>query len=372
MVHIIHSYILDSKGGTIMRKKLMIAFVAWILIVSALYLPRKRFSSFENRYLESFTLPTIENLISLDWMEQFEVALCEQFNLRNTSITIKTYMDQLLGQTDNGRVYFGKEDYLMQIEDTSNTYLDINIASLNKLSENISIPIDFIPVYSSLSTLNDLAPNFTTTQQLDIMAYLKDSLVNIHIVDTYDAFKNQKDYYYKTDHHWTMLGAKKAYELYMNKTVSDELFEVKTDFLGTLYNQAPTLNSTTDTILSLKDDKNITVKYSDGTQTNSYYASDKLNTSDAYRYYLNGNFERIDIETKNPNGKSILIIKDSYANCFIPFLNNDYQFITIVDLRYGNTNLIDILNNKFDRCLILYGIQQFTNDEYFSKGVSYD
>ena len=87
---------------------------------------------------------------------------------------------------------------------------------------------------------------------------------------------------------------------------------------------------------------------------------------------MDGKYERIEIETNTKNNKSILIIKDSYANCFIPFLNDDYQYISVIDMRYGNTNLIDVLEEGYDRCLVLYEINQFSNDEYLSRGVNID
>ena len=353
-----------------MKKKLMIVFIVWTILFAGLYLPKKKYSAFENRYLETFEIPEIKDILNLKWMEQFETAMCEQFNMRNLSITIKTYCDKLLGHKDNGRVYFAKENYLMKVEETTNLYLDKNMETLNTLAKQ-KTPIDFIPVYTSLAALESLKPDFVNTQQHSVMEYLKNNLENVNIVDAYDILKDQKDYYYKTDHHWTMLGAKAVYNRYMNKTSNETLNVVKDDFLGTLYYQAPTLTSIKDEILSTND-KPIKAVYSNGMVLNSYYSNKHLSTNDSYRYYLDGNYERIDIETNTKNNKSILIIKDSYANCFIPFLNDDYQYISVIDMRYGNTKLIDVLEEGYDRCLVLYEINQFSNDEYLSRGVNID
>lgn len=352
-----------------MKKKLFLILIVWCLLIVGIYIPKKRYSPFENRYLETFSFPELKEVISLDWMDDFEAALCDQFKFRNVSITIKTYIDKILGRKDNGRVYFGKEDYLMKIEDTENKYLDANIEALNILGET-STPIDFIPVYSSLAALPELAPNYIQSNQIKIMKYLKDNLENINIIDAYDVLKGNNKYYYKTDHHWTMEGARAVYNFYMNKNNNADLVSVKDDFLGTLYFQAPILNSVTDTILSLED-KEIIAEYSDGTDKTSYYSEKHLKTNDSYRYYLDGNYERIDITTQTANGKSLLVIKDSYANCFVPFLNEDYQYITILDLRYGNTDVLNVLDEGFDRCLVLYEMSQFCQDEYISRGVKY-
>lgn len=354
-----------------MRKRLLILLVAWVVLMASFYLPKKRYSAFENRYLETFQWPEFDEIMSLEWMSDFETALCEQFNFRNVSITIKTYMDQLLGRKDNGRVYFANEDYLMEIEETENLYLDDNIYTLNTMASYTDTPIDFIPVYTSLCALADIAPHHVVSQQLTIMEYLKNNLVNIDIYDSYDIVKGNKEYYYKTDHHWTMLGAKAVYEFYSNNKVTSSLYKVKTDFLGTLYYQAPTISSVTDTIYTTNH-KEITATYNDGTILESYYVESHLDTNDAYRYYLGGNYERINIETTTKNQKSILLIKDSYANCFVPFLNDEYQYITVIDMRYGNTDLLKLLDEGFDRCLVLYELNQFCNDQYLSRGISDD
>ena len=322
---IIHSYILDFRGCH-MKRKLLVLLIVWCLLIVALYFPKKRYNAFENRYLDTFSWPELKEVISLEWMDDLEAALCDQFNFRNTSITIKTYIDCFLGRQDNGRVYFSKEDYLMKIEDDSNKYLDVNIAALNILGTT-STPIDFIPVYSSLASLIELAPNHVETNQHDLMAYLKENLENVNLYDTFSILEGQKDFYYKTDHHWTMLGAKAVYQYYMNQESNLSLTSVKDDFLGTLYFQAPTLNSVTDTILTTEDFL-IEAKYNDGSIKNSYYSQKHLKTNDSYRYYLDGNYERIDIHTSTTNGKSLLVIKDSYANCFVPFLNGDSRFTT--------------------------------------------
>ena len=87
-----------------MKRKLCILLVVWCLLIVALYIPKKRYSAFENRYLETFEWPELKEVISLDWMDDLEAALCDQFNFINASITVKTYIDRLLGRQDNGRV----------------------------------------------------------------------------------------------------------------------------------------------------------------------------------------------------------------------------------------------------------------------------
>ncbi len=351
-----------------MRKKILICAVVYAGLFLSLYLPQTRYSAFENRFLTTFEIPEMKDVISLKWMDEFETALCEQFNFRNLSITIKTYTDKLLGRKDNGRVYFGDEGYLMQMEKKEYPLLEKNIEVLNQMASQTEVPITFMPIYSSLCTLNELAPQYVSSKQLSIMQQFKDELKDITIIDGYDVLKGQKDAYYKTDHHWTMQGAKVMYDYWKGETTNKDLIQVKSDFLGTLYYQAPTINTTTDKMFKLET-SGMEAIYSDGSQSNSYYFDQFLDTNDSYRYYMGGNFERIDIHTKANNQKRILVIKDSYANSFIPFLNDDYEYITVIDMRYGNTKIIDVLNEGYDECLLLFEITKFCEDANLSKGV---
>ena len=80
--------------------------------------------------------------------------------------------------------------------------------------------------------------------------------------------------------------------------------------------------------------------------------------------FFGGNYPEIKISTEKINDKNLLIIKDSYANSFIPFLLNDYENICVIDLRYFKEDLEQYINdNKITNVLILYNIENFSQDE---------
>jgi hypothetical protein len=84
--------------------------------------------------------------------------------------------------------------------------------------------------------------------------------------------------------------------------------------------------------------------------------------------FLSENNPKVTIKTNVQNDKKLLIIKDSYANCFVPFLTEHYNEITLLDLRYvGVTteNIVDI--NDYTQVLFLYNASTIAQDENLKK-----
>ena len=109
----------------------------------------------------------------------------------------------------------------------------------------------------------------------------------------------------------------------------------------------------------------------------SIYDESFLAKKDQYSYFLSGNnpvtvIEKAVDEKKrteetgsNPESvKNLLIIKDSYANCFIPFLTADFDRIVAVDLRYFRKSPDELIEKyKITDVLILYNILNFAADK---------
>ncbi len=99
-------------------------------------------------------------------------------------------------------------------------------------------------------------------------------------------------------------------------------------------------------------------------RSHTVYASERLLQKDKYQVFLNGNHPEVTIRTSQTNGRHLLIIKDSFANAFVPFLLKDYETIHLIDLRYYNGSIDDyMLENDINECLILYNIKNFCEDK---------
>ena len=184
--------------------------------------------------------------------------------------------------------------------------------------------------------------------------------------------------YYRTDHHWTSLGAYYAYS-----QLCDALGLVPFDtaahtaltagnFYGTHYSKARTWNAVPDTITYYDLPNPLTIynvtaagQPADG-ETTGLYDTDKLNVYDKYAMFLHGNNGLSRIEGDG-TGK-ILVIKDSYANCFAPYLTANYAQIDIVDFRNYNYGLDQLIaDNGYDQILVLYSFDSFKSDPYLYR-----
>ena len=131
-----------------------------------------------------------------------------------------------------------------------------------------------------------------------------------------------------------------------------------------LYSKVFTTNQEKDKIhkINLKD-IDFTVNYSDKT-TNSLYEESYLKEKDKYSYFLNTNKPLIEItNNKIKSNEEILIIKDSFANSFIPMLANHYKKVHVIDPRYYNLAISDyIKEHNLKNVLLLYNINNIDTD----------
>jgi hypothetical protein len=154
-----------------------------------------------------------------------------------------------------------------------------------------------------------------------------------------DAYKSIESHigeylYFRTDHHWTALGAYYAYRAFAESAgfapIELDLYEEIPipDFIGLLYNMLPS-----ESLLSNPD-------------TLSYYRyKGKLETSQkliympqegnklTYRVFMGGDRPAYTVQTSVKNGRTALIVKDSYANALIPWLIPHYETVVVIDPR---------------------------------------
>ena len=194
---------------------------------------------------------------------------------------------------------------------------------------------------------------------------------SINIYDTLNKEKNNYELFYKTDHHWTSYGAYFAYKEYcLNNNINyynlDELniTKVSDNFLGTLYSKVFTNKKYNYDIYKINTlDYDVTLKYLNKT-INDFYQEKYLKEKDKYSYFLGTNEPLIEItNNKLDDNSELLIIKDSYANAFIPLIANHYQKIIVIDARYYNLNISNyIKDNNIKNVLFLYNINNIDTD----------
>lgn len=178
-------------------------------------------------------------------------------------------------------------------------------------------------------------------------AAMSDGVKTVDVYDNLRAHRNES-IYYRTDHHWTALGAYYAYEDYCAargktpKKLDTDFTMVQYDgFLGSFYvdsgKKAALSNPDTVTAYIPNDTNKIAITQKDGSLLNWNIVTDVNGwaSSSKYSCFIGGDNPWSVIENPNvTDGSACIVIKESFGNCFVPFLVPDYQKIYVVDYRY--------------------------------------
>lgn len=215
-----------------------------------------------------------------------------------------------------------------------------------------------------------------TQSQKEMIDYIYSRLdPKIKRVDAYSQLQKHSDeyIYFRTDHHWTGLGAYYAYVAFCEQAgimplqISD--FETRRldDFIGTMYAQTQdtTLLKHPDYVDYYIFDQPYTAeRYDRGapyTPVDWTLWGEYAKSPNSYSVFLHGDFPLVKVKTGIGNGRRIMVVKESFGNAFAPFLINHYDEVYIVDQRYFELGAIDFIkqnginelifaNNSFAAC----------------------
>lgn len=345
--------------------------------------PERTYSSEERRMLSKRPELTRKSLMSGKFQTKYETWLSEQFPGRTRLVTLRTRLSRLLGEREANGVYFGKDDYLLERYRTQ----DFDWKQVRK---NIKRTASFLKAYPNATAMFVPVKSSALSKKLPMFAQIKGEeqffeLVgqNLpekrHILLEHALKSHDLEYiYYRTDHHWTTLGAYYAYEEWARQMgftpIPKEQFQVTpvTDtFLGTTFAKVRT-GGRADTICLYERTKGpaFAFDYNMGEfQSDSFYDLSKLEGEDPYSVFFGGNQALVDIRAEDASeGKTLLLIKDSFGNCFAPFAAQHYARTIVVDLRYVNLPIGKLLRvYPADDILILYNSAQFMKDKDIHK-----
>ena len=361
----------------------------------------KAFSENENRTLAQKPEWTAQKVLDGSFERGFEAYVQDQIAGRDAMMAWKTTGDRLLGKKDNGNVYFGKKNMLFPVEEIDWAQLSRNIDAASALQQHfeqeygISLAALIVPTAAEIEREN-LPKHAPIPDQKRAIRMIQENFSG-PFCDTQEilSLHKQEYIYYRSDHHWTTLGAYYAYrqyqeEILFGKTAMDvnrieapeeDGFQITVrgnDFLGTTYSKAPGMTSCKDEIFTIEKNADsehpaasLTMRIFDASlrcteERKSLYDEEYLRQKDQYSYFLSGNHPVLVIDKKeksNPR-RCLLMIRDSFANCFIPFLVSDFDCIVAVDPRYYRKSL-DPLVREYDvtDALLLYNTMNFASDK---------
>lgn len=368
---------LDDKKNALVT----ILFLCGILLcftLADLLAEDRVYSENENRILATKPVLNKDSILSGEYMEDYETYVTDQFISRDIWVTLKTRMDILLQKKDINGVYLGKDGYLLEqhLADTvSWEKVEKKLKLLGNLVERYGADVMLVPTADNIISdkLPANAPYFDQELLLDAV---RETVGEKHMIEVSPILEEhaEEEIYYRTDHHWTSLGAYYGYLAWKEHTGRlspygyriEHMETVSDDFLGTLHSRLNLpMNGDAIQIFPETYYRPVKVTYDFQTTANSLYEEHYLDTKNQYGYFLDDNHGFVEIQTDYHNGQSLFVIKDSYANCLLPLLTQHYETIYVVDLRYYHGKLldqIDSLGPYWVDVLVLYDCMHFIED----------
>lgn len=356
----------------------------FLFLIINVIVPDREKSVQENRMLATKPKFRLSSLISGDYDEKFEAYMDDQFVGRDMWRKLKVTVDRIGGSRLENGVYIGTNGQLLeQIEVADENHLAVNIKAIKSFSESHSkIPVRMMLVPDAANVLNHSLPSLAKpedqTQMFSMVRKdLGDSVEWIDVSTELNKHKTEK-IYYKTDHHWTTLGAFYAFQAaapslgiegdlsgkYVSYAVSDSFNGMLASKSGVNLGEKEQI----DIYVPTEEDTDLIVDYVDeGKRSTSLYDSSKLKEKDQYTVFLGGNSSLLDIRTVSTSTKRLLLVKDSFANSFIPFLTPYYREIVVVDPRYYSGTINDLMDSyRISEVLFLYSGNTFFKDNNIS------
>lgn len=382
---------MNKDENKISRISGLITIGIFLLVVMGFFVatiikPDKSFSDNENRVLAERPEFSLKNLFEGDFTTEYETYITDQFIARDNFIAVKVTTDRALGRQVVNGVYFAPNNHLIEehkADDVDTKLVQSNIDWVKEFvetnKEQIDVKLMLVP------TISNVYPEWLPSYNLeyDQSALIKQAIATVgmdHTIDASDILKQHKDedLYFKTDHHWTSLGAYYGYTAWADKNglTPHSLNQydrtvVTKDFWGTTYSKV-NIKKEADEIelFSLKNGKALTmsVKQDGSEATDSLYKIEQLKVKDKFTVFLGGNNPYVEINTSVKNGKTLLLVKDSYAHNMVPFLTNDYEKIILLDYRYYNNSTKELMQDKqVTDVLLLYNVINFVTDKNLIK-----
>ena len=356
-----------------MKKIGLFAILAlWLLLcVTAWVRPSDEISESERRKLQQFPAVSVKELLSGDWMEDFESYTLDQFPFRDTFRRVKALAHyNLLGQKDNNGIYIAdgyaaKLEYPLN-ENSLNHALDKFQKIYEKYLTGSKVWFSVVPDKGYFLAEANGYP------ALDYGALMETMAAGMPWAEFVDISGDLAlESYYKTDTHWRqeqiLNVAQTLCEVMGTGSFGEEDLvseKLERPFYGVYYGQAALpMDAEQMVLLHHEILKHCTVYNHENGKTTDLYDDSKLESQDLYDVFLSGAAALLTIE--NPAGepgKELIVFRDSYGSSLIPLLVKDYAKVTVIDTRYVAPMLLDkFVEFKGQDVLMLYSTLLLNN-----------
>ena len=343
------------------------AFLA-LLGILHLVLPDRTFSPVENRNLRQVPAFTWRALREGSYTAALETYLEDQFPLRDGWMGLKTRWEWLLGKREFHDVFLCGGALIGRVGEGDRW--EQNLGYVDRLAEKTDIPVYLGLIPTAAEVWKDRLPH--GADSADQSALLKEArgtgAVWADIAGALAAH-SEEPVFYRTDHHWTSLGAYYGYTALLEamgetplplgkaETVSD-------DFYGTLYSSSGVHWVAPDTIERYVREDAVTVEDVYGGGKHGLYVDSFLEEKDQYASFLGGNQPLYIVRNSAASSdKKLLLVRDSYSDSLAPFLCRHFAEIHLLDLRYNKTSVAQYAADMgADGIAVLYSVDNFMKD----------
>lgn len=363
-----------NKKALWIQTVLFLAFIGLFFVLN-LVIPDKDFSEQENRRLQTLPKFSFEDLFEGKFTLDFEDYVTDQFAFRDSWISLKARSELLSGKAENNGVYLCQGGQLLEaFSYPRQDSLDDSLSAIDTLAKKSEIPVYFALIPSAAELHSELFPAGTPNDsQKELIDYAY-SAVSANNIDIYSALAQHADeeIFYRTDHHWTTLGAYYGYTAVAEAMGFEPVplseynaTEVTDSFQGTTWSTSGYSWVEPESITTYVEQGDaIITNYPNGAPVeSSLYVESFLEVKDKYSYFYGGTTPLLTIETGNTDAPSLLIIRDSYMDSMSPFLFEHFSTIHIIDLRWYKTSLNAYIQSKdIDNILVCYSVPNFSTD----------
>lgn len=248
-------------------------------------------------------------------------------------------------------------------QEAANQYIDAVSALANKVDSDVTVYDIVVPISTGIYLDEALQKELGCSDEQEAIQYIYNNMDDkVVTVDAFTTLKSHSDeyLYFRTDHHWTALGAYYTYcQLMKEKGITPtSLGKYETmvfdNFIGSLYsasNQAPSLADNPDVITAYIPLATNRMTYTDvDGNTFDYdiiYDVSDWDSGSKYNCFIAGDQPLEEIHNPNmSDGSSCVVIKESFGNAFVPFLVDHYETVYVVDYRYYPEGLTALIRDK--------------------------
>lgn len=372
-----------TKSANKVTAAVTLAFIAGFGAVT-LFGNKSGFSDTENRRLAELPKITAEKLYSGGFADELGTYMTDHFAGRSMWMSAKTAVQTELSESIVNGVYVG-QDRLLNVESTPKAPISVSADIFGRYDAYYNGTVYFAAIPTSSGVYGDILPAYIDNRSdSQKISEFYDFLSNdIRKIDAYNILKMLKDnyIYYYNDTKWTSYGAYCVYKSVVKKLgflpISYDKYtieHVSNSFRGNLYNRTLSKKTKAD-IIDIYDYPEGAKVLScictgnDGTTfEGSIYDRSRLGSSDMYSMYLGEAVPFMKITTSANTEKKLLVIKDSYGDCFIPFLTQHYKEIAVISPEDMEGCLSDYINiNDYGQTLFLFGIENLGDKETLEK-----